>query len=32
MTADEANTEQILHYDKIVVTADAMETLARRTT
>ena len=31
MTADEANTEQILHYDKIVVTADAMETLARRT-
>jgi large subunit ribosomal protein L4 len=31
MTADEANTEQLLHYDKIVVTADAMETLARRT-
>jgi len=31
MTADEANTEQLLHYDKIVVTADALETLARRT-
>lgn len=31
MTADEANTEQLLHYDKIVITADALETLARRT-
>ena len=31
MTADEANTEQLLRYDKIIVTADAMETLARRT-
>lgn len=31
MTADEVNTEQVLHYDTIVVTADAMETLARRT-
>ena len=31
MTADEANTEQVLHYDKIIVTADAMETISRRT-
>ena len=31
MTADEANTHHLLLYRKIVVTADAMETLARRT-
>jgi large subunit ribosomal protein L4 len=31
MTASEANTEHLLHYRRIVVTADAMETLARRT-
>ena len=31
MTADEANTQHLLLYRKIVVTADAMETLARRT-
>jgi large subunit ribosomal protein L4 len=31
MTADEDNTEQVLHYDKIIVTADAMETISRRT-
>jgi large subunit ribosomal protein L4 len=31
MTADEANTRHLLLYRKIVVTADAMETLARRT-
>ena len=31
MTADEANTHQLLLYRKIVITADAMETLARRT-
>ncbi len=31
MSADEANTHQLLLYRKIVITADAMETLARRT-
>ncbi len=31
MTADEANVIHLLNYRKIVVTADAMETLARRT-
>lgn len=31
MTADEVNTQQLLRYNKIVITADAMETLARRT-
>ena len=31
MTADEANTHHLLLYRKIVITADAMETLARRT-
>ena len=31
MTADEANTQQLLKYRKIVITADAMETIARRT-
>jgi large subunit ribosomal protein L4 len=31
MTAAEVNTEHVLHYDKIVLCADAMETLARRT-
>jgi large subunit ribosomal protein L4 len=31
ITADEANTLQLLNYRKIIITADAMETLARRT-
>lgn len=31
MTAAEANTEQLLNYDRIIITADAMETIARRT-
>lgn len=31
MTADEANTQQLLKYRKIIITADAMETIARRT-
>ena len=31
MTADEANTQHLLRYRKIVITADAMETIARRT-
>ena len=31
MTADEANTRHLLLYRRIVITADAMETLARRT-
>jgi large subunit ribosomal protein L4 len=31
MTADQANTEHLLRYRKVVITADAMETLARRT-
>jgi large subunit ribosomal protein L4 len=31
MTADEANVEHLLNYHKIVITADALETLARRT-
>jgi large subunit ribosomal protein L4 len=31
MTADEANTHDLLRYRKIIITADAMETLARRT-
>lgn len=31
MTADEANVRHLLYYRKIVVTADALETLARRT-
>ena len=31
MTADETNTQHLLRYRKIVITADAMETLARRT-
>ena len=31
MTADEVNTEHLLHYRKIIITADALETLARRT-
>lgn len=30
MTAAEVNVEQILHYDKIVVVGDALETLATR--
>jgi large subunit ribosomal protein L4 len=31
ITADEANTLQLLNYRKIIITADAMETLSRRT-
>jgi large subunit ribosomal protein L4 len=31
MTADEVNTQHLLGYRKVVITADAMETLARRT-
>jgi large subunit ribosomal protein L4 len=31
ITADEANTMQLLNYRKIIITADAMETLSRRT-
>lgn len=31
MTAAEVNTELLLNYHKIVVTADALETLSRRT-
>lgn len=31
MTADEANTHHLLLYRKIIITADAMETIARRT-
>lgn len=31
MTADEANVQHLLYYRKIVVTADAMEALAKRT-
>ena len=31
MSADEVNTEQLLHYNKIVILDDAMETLAART-
>jgi ribosomal protein L4 len=31
MTAGQANTEHLLRYRKVVITADAMETLARRT-
>lgn len=32
MTANEVNTEHLLNYRKIIVTADALETLSRRTT
>ena len=31
MSAAEVNTEHLLHYDKIVIVDDAMETLAART-
>ena len=31
MTANEVNTEHLLNYRKIIVTADALETLSRRT-
>jgi large subunit ribosomal protein L4 len=31
MTANEVNTEHVLNYRKIIVTADALETLSRRT-
>lgn len=31
MTADETNVEHLLNYHKIVITADALETLSRRT-
>ena len=31
MTANEVNTEQLLNYRKIIVTADALETISRRT-
>ena len=31
MTADEVNTENILHYDKIFICSDAMEIISRRT-
>ena len=31
ISADEVNAEQLLNYDKVVVTGDALETLARRT-
>lgn len=31
MTADEVNVEHLLRFDRIVVTSDALETLARRT-
>jgi large subunit ribosomal protein L4 len=31
MSADEVNSEHLLFYNKIIITADAFETLARRT-
>lgn len=31
ISADEVNAEQLLNYDKVVLTSDALETLARRT-
>jgi len=31
MTADEVNVEQLLHYDKVVLTQSALPILARRT-
>jgi large subunit ribosomal protein L4 len=31
ISADEVNAEQLLNYEKVVITADALETLARRT-
>ena len=31
MTANEVNTEHLLHYDKIIIVEEAMETLAART-
>ncbi len=31
MTANEVNTEHLLNYRKIIVTADALETISRRT-
>lgn len=31
ITADELNVEQLLHFDKIIITSGAMETLAHRT-
>jgi large subunit ribosomal protein L4 len=31
ISADEVNAEQLLNYDKVVLTTDALETLARRT-
>ena len=30
-TAAEVNTEQLLHYEKVLITGDALETLAQRT-
>ncbi len=31
MSADEVNSEHLLSYDKIIITGDSLETLARRT-
>lgn len=31
MTANEVNTEHLLNYRKVIITADALETLSRRT-
>ncbi len=31
ISADEVNAEQLLNYEKVVLTGDALETLARRT-
>ena len=32
MTANEVNTEHLLNYRKVIITADALETISRRTT
>jgi large subunit ribosomal protein L4 len=31
ISAEDVNAEHLLNYDKVLVTSDALETLARRT-